>query len=32
MLRSQRDADAGVGGHLVAETFVGFADRIEQLA
>ena len=29
VLRRQRDADAGVGGDLVAETFVGRADRFE---
>ena len=29
VLRRQRNADAGVGGDLVTETFVGLADRIE---
>ena len=29
MLRRQRNADAGVGGDLVAETFIGRADRLE---
>ncbi len=28
VLRRQRDADRGVGGHLMAEAFVGRADRV----
>ena len=29
VLRRQRDADRGVGGHLMAEAFIGRADRLE---
>jgi len=29
MLRRQRDADAGVGGHLVAQAIIGHSDRFE---
>ena len=29
VLRRQRNADAGVGGDLVAEAFVGLPDRLE---
>ncbi len=29
MLRRQRNADAGVGGDVVTETFVGLPDRLE---
>ena len=32
VLRRQRDADTGVGGHLMAETLVGRADRSEDAA
>ena len=32
VLRRQGDADAGVGGHLVTETFVGLPDRLENPA
>ena len=32
VLRRQRDADAGVGGDLVAEAFIGRTDRLEDAA